>query len=88
MTQTICQLAQRLKGSMQETEDWWHLKRDEDGVLFVEHSWSHTKLSNFTTDAGERRIEIDAFLEGDNPRAAEARDALRAYLAKQDGSDA
>jgi hypothetical protein len=83
MTTIIRKLAERLKGTMQETEDWWHLMRDDDGSLFVEHSWSHTSLNSLTTDNGETRIEIEAFLESDHPWASPAKAALREYLAEQ-----
>jgi hypothetical protein len=60
--------------------------RDDEGVLFVEHSWSHTRLNNLTTDSGEVRIEIDDFLASDHPWASSAQHALRAYLAEQAGA--
>lgn len=36
------QIAYRVKGSLAETEDWWHLCYDtESDVFFVEHEWDH-----------------------------------------------
>ena len=80
MPTKLCELDARLKGSMQETEDWWRLMRDDNGEVFVEHEWSHTRLNSLTTDSGTQRISIAAFLKDDHPWSSRARDALARYL--------
>jgi hypothetical protein len=80
MPELVKELDARLKGSLQETEDWWRLMRGEDGILFVEHKWSHTKLSTLKTDFGSERIEVDDFLAKERQWADRARAALQEYL--------
>ena len=78
MTTLVRELDKRVKGSLGETEDWWRLVRDDNGTLFVEHEWSHTKLKTLTTDAGERRLGLEEFLADDAPQASGARATLQA----------
>jgi len=82
MTRRIQQLDKRLKGSHQETEDWWDLYKDDAGTLYVVHTWSHTSLRTLKDDTGERRVSAEAFLKEDDPKASQARAALRSYLAE------
>jgi hypothetical protein len=83
MPKLIQQLAERVKGSLGEDEDWWRLMQDDDGALFIEHEWSHTNLKSLQTDANTRRVEPAAFLAEDHPWASDARKALEVYLAEQ-----
>lgn len=84
MSQLICELDARRKGSLGETEDWWRLLRADDGSLYVEHEWSHTKLKSSASDADSEKVEVDDFLAQDTPSAATAREKLRAYLAENE----
>jgi hypothetical protein len=85
MPKLIKELGKRIKGTLQETEDWWNLMQHEDGTLFVEHTWSHTKLNNLAAKGtdGEEHIEIEAFLADKHPWATDSRLALQEYLAEQ-----
>lgn len=80
MPTLIKELGKRLKGSMQQTEDWWRLmKDDQTGEQFVEHEWSHSDLKS-STDSGTERISIEAFLASTHPWSSSARDELRRVL--------
>jgi hypothetical protein len=80
MAEHIKELAKRIKGSLAETEDWWNLYRNDDGELYVEHSWSHTKLKGLTTDSGEKEYTIEEFLAAELPYGDAPKVALREYL--------
>jgi hypothetical protein len=49
-------IAQRIKGSLQEREDWWYLCYDTDSREFsVEHEWHHMDAYRVGSRANEGR---------------------------------
>jgi hypothetical protein len=77
-------LHQKLKGALQEKEDWWRLIIQDDGDSYVEHEWSHVDAyRDSKPDSGTRRVPIDDFLAGDEETAAQ--DALRKVLSEREG---
>ena len=65
------QFHQRIKGSLLETEDWWHLIVEDDGTTYVEHEWSHVDpYGKRATRAGAQRILVDEFFAGDHDPTA------------------
>ncbi|WP_209427311.1 hypothetical protein [Pararhodobacter sp. SW119] len=58
------QIGKRIKGSLQEREDWWHLCYDtERREFFVEHEWSHMNAYKVSAkaDEGLRREAIEGY---------------------------
>lgn len=48
------EIAKRIKGSLQEREDWWRLCYDtERREFFVEHEWHHMDAYNIRSAADE-----------------------------------
>lgn len=73
------QFHERIKGSLQETEDWWHLEIEDSGHRRVRHSWSHhDPYGNHKPNEGEAFYEIDDFLAGEADE--EAKKKLRELL--------
>lgn len=73
------QFHERIKGSLQETEDWWHLVTDDEGHRRVRHTWSHhDPYRNRKPDEGEAFYEIDEFFAGNVDD--EAKKKLKALL--------
>lgn len=82
MTETIA-LHQIIKGSLQETEDWWRLIVADDGALHVEHEWSHTNpYKAGDTNAGTKSVSVEEFLADDNANGA-AKARLKEVLAER-----
>ncbi len=80
---TKTQFHQRIKGSLQETEDWWCLVVEDDGTTCVEHEWSHVDpYGKRAPRAGTQRIPVDDFLAGDHDTAA--KDNLAELLKKSE----
>lgn len=73
------QFHERIKGSLQEIEDWWDLVTDDNGHSRVRHTWSHhDPYRNRRPDEGEAFYEIDEFLAGNADD--EAKQKLKALL--------
>jgi hypothetical protein len=55
------QIAKRVKGSLAENEDWWHLCYDTDAnEFFVEHEWDHVnayRVSEHSSDTERHAAE-------------------------------
>jgi hypothetical protein len=52
-------IAERIKGALQEKEDWWHLCYDTVTREFsVEHSWHHLNAYKVVEKANEGRTVV------------------------------
>jgi hypothetical protein len=71
---------QRIKGPMNNYEDWYHLVKAEDGQLHVEHSWSYVSPS-LKGDDGTQTYTVDEFMQSKGVDAA-AKVALEKWLTK------
>ena len=69
------ELLTRLKGPLQNIEDWWWLLVDDDtGEMAVEHEWAHTDIGDFANPRnGEKRYTVAGFLASDQPQSAKDR---------------
>ena len=77
------QIHQRIKGALQETEDWWRLVVEDDGTTYVEHEWSHVDpYGQRAPDAGTQRILVNEFLAGDHDPTA--KNNLTEFLKKSE----
>lgn len=75
------QFHQRVKGSLGEKEDWWHLN-EVDGEQVITHSWHHTEIRGLNSREGSNRYTVEEFLAGDHNTQAQAK--LKEVLAKGD----
>jgi len=73
------EIAQRVKGSLAETEDFWTLCYDSDADRFyVEHYWSHMNPYKLGEgDSGTATHDVDAW---DGPGAGKIEDAKQRLL--------
>lgn len=74
------QFFKRVKGPMDNYEDWYYLVRDADGQLSVEHSWCHVTPS-LQSDSGSEIYTIEDFMKSRNVHTG-AQVALRDRLAE------
>ena len=55
-------IAQRIKGTLQQTEDWWYLCYDTDTKeFFVEHKWDHVALNNLSQNADSETHDAETW---------------------------
>lgn len=65
------QFHERIKGSLQEMEDWWRLVVEDDGTTYVEHEWNHVDpYGKRAPREGKRQIPVDEFFAGDHDPTA------------------
>ena len=74
-------LYKRVKGPMDNYEDWYYLVKLDDGQLQVEHSWSHVTPS-LKIDSGSQTYTVDEFTQSTDVHS-NAQIALKDALAKQ-----
>ncbi len=56
------QIAKRIKGPMQETEDWWDLCYDTEAKrFFILHRWDHVALNGLNQNAGSEEHDADSW---------------------------
>ena len=56
------EIAKRIKGTLNQTEDWWDLCYDTDAErFFVKHKWDHVALNTLSQDAGEEDHDADTW---------------------------
>jgi len=56
------EIAKRIKGTLNQTEDWWYLCLDtETGRYFVEHCWDYVALNSMAQDAGSDQHDADTW---------------------------
>lgn len=61
------QLAQRIRGTEMQNEDWWFLVFDTDRKwLFVEHQWRHDGHSEGAPHLERREYGVNEFLGEDS----------------------
>ncbi len=80
MAQLREQIAQRIKGSLAETEDFWTLCYDTDtGQFQVEHMWSHMNPYKIGAgDNGTSMHDADAWTGEGSAKIPEAKARLLA----------
>lgn len=84
MTIERVEIDRRIKGGMNEDEQWWYLCLDTDtGEFFIEHQWDYVNRFNVSqADRGKERIEI----EGYQGRGSDKIEAAKAELLERTGS--
>lgn len=71
------EIAKRIKGTLNQTEDWWDLCYDTEAKrFFVHHRWDHVTLNNLAQDAGEEEYDADAWKGAGADKIAEAKQRL------------
>jgi hypothetical protein len=70
----------RVKGPMQNYEDWYYLIVAELGTLEVVHDWSHVS-PRLQTNSGSKKYTVDEFLSDEGVDSS-AKTALKARLAQ------
>jgi len=68
----------RVKGPMDNYEDWYILDDTQDAKLLVIHQWSHV-THKLAVNSGSNTYTVEEFL-GDPAVSTDAQRALRAYL--------
>lgn len=75
------QIGERIKGSLMQNEDWWHLVLEDDGSYHVEHEWSYVDpYGKSKPNSGKKTFSAEEFLAGDGSDGLKAE--LRAALKK------
>ncbi len=85
MTTLRKQIDRRVKGALQEREDWWYLCYDtETKEFYVEHDWHHMNAYKASEKAneGKQRTTIE---DHDGPGSSKI-DQARADLLKEAGN--
>lgn len=55
------EIGKKMKGALQEREDWWRLCYDTDSrEFFVEHEWHHMNAYNIGAATNEGKVMIGA----------------------------
>ncbi|SDF03160.1 hypothetical protein [Sulfitobacter delicatus] len=73
------QFYKRVKGPMDNYEDWYYLETKPDGSQEVLHDWSHVTPS-LKTNSGSKSYTVEDFLAAEDVRV-DAKTALREHLA-------
>ncbi|WP_170367828.1 hypothetical protein [Ruegeria arenilitoris] len=55
------EIYKRVKGPMDNYEDWYYLQADEESFFSVLHEWSHVS-PNLKTNTGSKQYTIEDFL--------------------------
>ena len=56
------EISKRIKGTLNQTEDWWHLCLDtETGRFFVRHDWDHVALNSLSQDVGSDEHAVETW---------------------------
>lgn len=78
MTIERVEIDRRIKGGMNEDEQWWYLCLDTDtGEFFIEHQWDYVNRFNVSqASRGTERIEIEDY----RGRGSEKIEAAKAEL--------
>lgn len=79
------QFYKRVKGPMDNYEDWYYLKQGDDGALVVEHVWSYVSPS-LSQDHGREEYSITDFMSKKGADTG-AKIALKNLLKEERGSD-
>ena len=79
------ELDKRVKGSLMEREDWWHLCHNtEPGEQFVEHEWDHVNAYKVSEQSsGTEVISVEQWLNG--PGSQGKLDAAMAKINEKTG---
>lgn len=83
------EIAKRIKGSLQETEDWWRLCYDTDAQkFFVEHEWSHVNAYRLSApaDYGTERMPVEGYRDHGAAKVEQAKAELLAEAGHAQGS--
>lgn len=71
------EISKRIKGTLQQTEDWWYLCYDTNSQrFFVLHQWDHVSLNNLSQNAGEEEHEADTWKGHGADKIASAKERL------------
>jgi hypothetical protein len=70
----------RVKGPMQNYEDWYYLTKTEEGAGEVVHQWSHVS-PKLQSNSGSKKYTVDEFL-GTADVDIGAKAALKEWLAR------
>lgn len=74
------QFYKRVKGPMQNYEDWYYFEEQPDGTRVVTHEWSHVS-PRLESNSGSKAYSVDEFLD-DREVSTSAQHALREMLDK------
>lgn len=78
------EIAKKMKGSLQEREDWWRLCYDTDSrEFFVEHEWHHMDAYNIGSAANEGKETFGA--DGYRGEGSDKIDQAKAALLEEAG---
>lgn len=73
------EIGKRIKGTLQQTEDWWDLCYDTiEKKFYVLHRWDHVALNNLAQDTGSEEHHADTWKGEGADKIAEAKIRLLA----------